>query len=107
MDAALGTTRGASQGVNTGPDYYQIRVQGHLAPRWTQWLGRLGLQHEPDGTTLLSGRVADQAALHGVLNLIHCLGLVLISVNRLAPDNPPPEVEPPGVNRDGSDTPNR
>jgi hypothetical protein len=72
-------------------------VQGYLAPRWTQPLGRLGLTHEGDGTTLISGCLPDQAALHGVLNLIHGLGLVLVSVSRLTPANPATDAEHRGA----------
>ena len=64
---------------------YEIRVNGVLDGRWTAWFE--GLHVSSHGSqTLISGRVADQAALHGVLNKIRDLGLVLISVRRLDPD---------------------
>jgi len=65
--------------------HYEMRVNGVLDRRWTAWFE--GLHVSSDGSqTLISGRVADQAALHGVLNKIRDLGLVLISVRRLDPD---------------------
>jgi hypothetical protein len=62
---------------------YQIRVQGHLDQRWSDWFDGLTMTHEPNGQTLFSGVIEDQAALHGTLNKIRDLGLPLISVQRL------------------------
>jgi len=65
------------------PDVYEIRVEGHLWPGWSEWFGRLTVTPLDDGQTLLVGPLADQAALHGVLGRIRDLGLVLVSVNRI------------------------
>jgi hypothetical protein len=63
---------------------YEIRVQGALDWRWTAWFD--GLQVSGDGNqTVICGPVADQAALHGLLNKVCGLGLVLISVHRIDP----------------------
>ena len=61
---------------------YEIRLKGHLEPRWADWFDGLTLTHESDGTTVLSGSVVDQAALHGLLGKVRDLGLPLIAVNR-------------------------
>ena len=58
----------------------RIRVQGELAPTWSPVLADLAVAPEPGGTTLLSGRLADQAAVHGLLAAVRDLGLSLISV---------------------------
>jgi hypothetical protein len=64
--------------------HYEIRVEGVLDPRWTVWFE--GLQIDSDHSqTVISGPVTDQAALHGLLNKVRDLGLVLISVRRLEP----------------------
>jgi hypothetical protein len=63
-------------------DFYEIRIKGHLDDRWAEGFEGLSLTRESDGTTLLSGLVADQAALHGVLKRIRDLGLPLVSVIR-------------------------
>jgi hypothetical protein len=64
---------------------YEIRVLAYLDRRWAAWFE--GLQVVSDGTqTVICGPVADQAALHGVLNKVCGLGLVLISVRRLDPE---------------------
>jgi hypothetical protein len=64
---------------------YEIRVQGVLDGRWTSWFE--GLQVDSDGSqTIISGPLADQAALHGLLNKVCDLGLALISLRRLDPD---------------------
>lgn len=62
-------------------DYYEIRIEGHLATGWEDWSAELTVRHEDSGTTLLCGTV-DQAGLHGVLMRIRDLGLTLVSVNR-------------------------
>jgi hypothetical protein len=61
---------------------YEIRVKGHLKPRWADWFDGLSLTQESDGTTVLSGSVVDQAALHGLLAKVRDLGLPLIAVRR-------------------------
>jgi hypothetical protein len=67
-------------------DIYQIRVKGHLDDHWSDWFDGLTLTHQEDGTTVLSGPVADQAALHGILAKIRDLGLPLLAVNRVGLD---------------------
>ncbi|MFY9929034.1 MAG: hypothetical protein WAK82_13590 [Streptosporangiaceae bacterium] len=64
---------------------YEIRVKGILDRRWAAWFE--GLQVSSDGEeTVISGPVADQAALHGLLAKVRDLGLFLISVRHLDPD---------------------
>jgi hypothetical protein len=67
---------------------FEIRVKGHLDNRWATWFDGLTLTHDLDGTTVLIGPVADQAALFGLLQKVRDLGLPLISVNRVEPDHP-------------------
>ncbi len=62
---------------------YEIRVEGHLTDRWSDWLEGLAIHNESNGETRLVGKLADQAALLGVLGKIQALNLVLISVSRL------------------------
>jgi hypothetical protein len=62
------------------PSGYRLRVDGHLDQLWSSWFGDLTLTHEDDGTTCLTGAVADQAELHGLLTKIRDLGVGLISV---------------------------
>ncbi|NLG19986.1 MAG: hypothetical protein GX555_00960 [Actinomycetales bacterium] len=71
-----------------GPDQVEIRVQGHLDERWTSWFDGLTVELEADGVTCLRGRVADQAALHGLLGRLRDLGIPLLSV---AVVPPPPQ----------------
>ncbi len=63
------------------PMIYQIRIQGHLGRHWADRFEELSITHEEDGTTLLTGPVVDQAALHGLLRKIRDLGIPLLSVN--------------------------
>src|SRR5690606_41849623 len=61
---------------------YEIHVQGQLDARWADWVDDLAFTHGADGTTTLAGPLADQPALHGVLNRMRDLGVSIISVNR-------------------------
>ena len=67
---------------------YEIRLQGHLDTRWATWFDGLTLTRDSDGTTVIHGPVADQAALHGLLQKVRDLGLPLISVRHVELDQP-------------------
>lgn len=67
------------------PHAYEIRVEGHLSDRWSDWFAGLEIYHDRDGETSLNGLLVDQAALFGVLNKVHGLNLTLVSVSRLSP----------------------
>ena len=62
------------------PGTYEIRLRGHLDPRWAARLDVPSLSHEGDGTTIVRGIAADQATLHGLLQRLRDLGLPLLSV---------------------------
>ena len=64
------------------PTTYEIRLTGHLDSRWAARFDGLAMRLEADGTTVISGPIADQAALHGLLHRVRDLGLTLISVTR-------------------------
>ena len=65
------------------PMVYQIRVKGHLGPKWTNWFGGMTSTLEDNGDTLLTGPVVDQAALHGLLRKMRDLEMPLISAFRV------------------------
>ena len=70
------------------PARYEIRLKGHLDTRWAAWFDGLTLTHHSDGSTIIGGPVADQAALYGLLQKARDLGLPLISVNYVEPGHP-------------------
>jgi hypothetical protein len=70
------------------PMTYEIRIKGQLDRTWEDWFPGLVITLEENGDTLLTGPVADQAALHGLLKKVRDLGVPLISVNRVEPDPP-------------------
>lgn len=65
---------------------YRITLQGHLGPQWAAWFEGLMVTLEESGVTVLTGPVADQAALYGVLKKVHNLGLPLLSVTQVVVD---------------------
>lgn len=62
---------------------YQIRVKGLLDNQWSDWFDDMTITPEEDGTTLLTGPVIDDAALHGLLKIVRDSGMRLLSVNRI------------------------
>ena len=72
-----------SSGRHDHIDKYEIRVKGHLEPRWSAWFEGMTLTTHDDGTTVVVGAVVDQAALQGLLRKIHDIGVQLISVTQL------------------------
>ena len=62
---------------------YEIRLKGHIEPRWAAWFDGLSLTRERDGTTVTRCSVIDQAALHGLLSKVRDLGLRLIAVTQI------------------------
>ncbi len=64
---------------------YEFRVKGEIDPSLSAWLNDLQISHTPDGDSLLSGPVIDQAALHGLLARFRDLGLTLIAFNPVEP----------------------
>jgi hypothetical protein len=83
MNETSGTTTEHDQ-----PWRCEIRLEGHLDERWTDWFEGLTITREDNGETRLTGPVVDQAALHGLLRKVRDLGMPLISVNRLEPGQP-------------------
>ena len=77
-----------SSGPHHDPGRYEIRLKGHLDSRWAAWFDGLSLTNEKDGTTVICGPVADQAALYGLLQKTRDVGLPLISVNYVEPSRP-------------------
>lgn len=65
---------------------YEIRIQGHLGDQWADWFGGMTITPEDNGITLLTGRIVDQAALHGLLRKLRTLAVRLISVNPITAD---------------------
>jgi hypothetical protein len=69
---------------------YEIRVEGHLSDRWSHWFEGLVIRNEPTSESTITGALTHQAALFGILNKIHDLNLILVSVNRIPVANEPP-----------------
>lgn len=65
------------------PGLYRIRVKGRLGDDWSDWFDGFRFDHRVEGETALTGLVADQAALHGILCKLRDLGLPLLLVERV------------------------
>jgi hypothetical protein len=72
------------------PYEYEIEIQGRLEERWSRWFDDMNITFKSDTNrptvTVISGQVADQAALHGLLNRIRDLGIPLLSVQLVNSD---------------------
>ena len=68
------------------PGRYEIRIKGHLNNRWAAWFEGLTITREDNGETRLRGPVVDQAALHGLLRKVRDLGLPLVAVIQIGPE---------------------
>ena len=73
-----------SKGSLDQPAVYCIKVQGRLDEHWSEWFDGLAVSYDEHDDTLLTGPVADQAVLHGLLNKVRDMGLVLLLVQRVA-----------------------
>jgi hypothetical protein len=92
MNECIKDTRRSMSETHALPEYhdefglYEIRLKGHLDDRWAEWFEGLTIKLEEDGDTLLTGPVVDQAALHGLLKKVRDLGMPLVSVNFVNPE---------------------
>jgi hypothetical protein len=82
---ASGTTD-PSPTEHPGGQHYQIRVQGRLSPRWSAWFDGLSVTSDEDGTTVITGLVVDQAALHGLLQKLRDVGITLVALSQVSPE---------------------
>jgi hypothetical protein len=66
---------------------YRIRVQGKLDPMWSEWLAGMSIASERteagSPSVVLTGALADQAALRGVLTRLWDMNLDVVSVTRI------------------------
>ena len=82
------------------PTIYEIKLQGHMDTKWSEWLYGMTITHEPDSTTTLRGPLPDQTVLHSVLNRIRDMNLQLISVNQIVSDGQTINYEVKGVSHE-------
>ncbi|MEJ2263277.1 MAG: hypothetical protein P8X95_07520 [Anaerolineales bacterium] len=74
-----------SEPILSQPTHYAIGIKEHIPSRWSTWFEDLTITNLEDGGSILSGPVADQSALHGLLAKVRDLNLTLISVTRIEP----------------------
>jgi len=80
------STDPADAAAYQAPGLYEIHLKGHLDDRWAAWFSGLTLTREDNGETCLTGTVVDQAALHGLLRKVRDLGMPLVSVMHVQPE---------------------
>jgi hypothetical protein len=71
--------------MDTDSETYEISVMGRLDPHWSDWFNGLCVTEQDQAVTVLTGQIADQAVLRGILNRLFDLNLTLLSVRRLPP----------------------
>lgn len=59
----------------------EIRFKGQISKQWSEWFGGLTISHSDLGETVLTGSVADQSALYGIISRMRDLGLQLTMVS--------------------------
>ena len=73
----------AEEQEKSTPTIYEIKLQGHLDTKWTEWFYDMTITHDSNGTTTLRGPLPDQAVLHSVLDRIRDMNLTLINVRKM------------------------
>jgi hypothetical protein len=81
-------------------EIYEIRLQGHLDTRWSEWFYGMIITHECNGVTTLLGPLPDQIVLHSVLDRIRDMNLPLLSVKQIVSDERTTDEEGKGVNHE-------
>jgi hypothetical protein len=81
-------------------EIYEIKIQGHLDTKWSEWFYGMTIIHERDGATTLSGPLPDQIVLHSVLDRIRDMNLQLISVKQIVSNGQTINDEVKGVNHE-------
>ena len=76
----------AAERNHTSSAIYEIKIQGHLDTKWSEWFYGMTIAFENEGATILYGPLPDQTVLHSVLDRIRDMNLHLISVNQIVPD---------------------
>lgn len=66
--------------------FMEIRVEGQLSEKWSDWFENLEMRPLENGEMTISGAIPDQAALMGILNKLHRLNLTILSVNSVSPN---------------------
>ena len=79
---------------------YEIKLQGHLDTKWSEWFYGMTITHESDGATTLYGSLPDQTVLHSVLDRIRDMNLQLMSVNQIVSDGQTISYDVKGVNHE-------
>ncbi len=86
----------------TRTETYAISITGELGEHWQAWFEGMTVEQPGDGTTVITGQVADQSALHGLLQRISDLGLPLDSVKRISAEDPTTRPAPIQPNEKGT-----
>jgi hypothetical protein len=81
-------------------EIYEIKLQGHLDIKWSEWFYGLTITHEPDGTTTLYGPLPDQIVLHSVLDRLRDMNLPLLSVKQIVSDRQTNDDEDKGASHE-------
>lgn len=81
-------------------EIYEIKLQGHLDAKWSEWFYGLVITHECNGVTTLRGPLPDQIVLHSVLDRIRDMNLPLLSVKQIVSNGQTTDEEDKGVNHE-------
>ncbi len=77
--------------------HVEIMVMRRIDFNWSEWFEGMTIRHTDQGETILSGTVADQAALYGLLAKLRNLGLPLISVDSVEAESASSDASQPDL----------
>ena len=69
------------------PSFYRIRLRNRLDESWATWFEGMEIRYQ-ENTTILEGKIPDNAALHALLSRIHSLNLTILSLENLRSESP-------------------
>ena len=76
----------ADDPMKDNAEIYEIKLQGHVDTKWSEWFYGMTITHEPGGTTTLYGPLPDQVVLHSILARLRDMNLPLLSVKQIVSD---------------------
>lgn len=66
----------------------EVRLKGQIDQSWSDWFDGLAIRYAEGDQTVMSGPIADQAALYGLVSKLRDIGLPLLSIQLVEENHP-------------------